>query len=158
MSWRYEERRGGEAPRSTRWKQCEEDEIIPIPEFDYTYLIEKHKLTLVGHMFHIDGRSMDALIKHMPKKHICDMEGKVRGSNLGNNKFQFDFNSEQDLQKVLQRRPCHFNKWSFSLERWTPTIREDFPNSMMFWIEISGVPNHYKKTKLIVTLEKLWDR
>lgn len=109
-------------------------------------------------MFHIDGRSMDALIKHMPKKHICDMEGKVRGSNLGNNKFQFDFNSEQDLQKVLQRRPCHFNKWSFSLERWTPTIREDFPNSMMFWIEISGVPNHYKKTKLIVTLEKLWDR
>ncbi|KAG2272569.1 hypothetical protein Bca52824_067124 [Brassica carinata] len=116
-----------------------EDEIIPIPEFDYSDLIDKYKLSLVGRMFHIYGRSVDALIKHMPKRHIWDVEGKVRGTNLGNNKFQFDFDCEQDLQKVLQRRPCHFNKWSFSLERWTPTIREDFPNSMLFWVVVSGV-------------------
>ena len=114
----YGNRKRGESPRPVRRRveKVKEDEIIPIPEFDFSDLIEKYKLTLVGRMFHVDGRSVDALIKHMPKRHIWDVEGKVRGTNLGNNKFQFDYDSEQDLQKVLQRRPCHFNKWSFSLE------------------------------------------
>ncbi|KAG2331506.1 hypothetical protein Bca52824_002686 [Brassica carinata] len=145
MSVSYGYRGRGEISKESRRRQKKDDDIIPIPEFDYSDLIEKYKLTLVGRMFHIDGRSVDALIKHMPKRHIWGVEGKVRGTNLGNNKFQFDFNSEQDLQKVLQRRPCHFNKWSFSLERWIPTIQEDFLNSMLFWVAVSGVPIHYKK-------------
>lgn len=53
--------------------------------------------------------------------------------------------TEEDLQKVLLKRPCHFNKWSFSLERWIPTIREDFPSHMTFWVEVEGIPSHYKK-------------
>lgn len=122
-----------------------EDGIIKVPEFDYTDLIEKYKLSLVGRMFHQDGRSVDALIKHMPKRRIWDVEGRVKGINLGNNRFQFDFEKEEDLQKVLLRRPCHFNKWTFSLERWAPTIKEDFPNSMLLWVTITGVPSHYKK-------------
>lgn len=31
------------------------------------------------------------------------------------------------------------------MEKWERTIREDFPNKMLFWIEISGIPIHYKK-------------
>lgn len=85
---------------------------------------------------------------------VWDEVGKVRGVNLGNNKFQFDFVSEDKLQKVLQRPPCHFNKWSFSLERWTPTIRENFPNTMLFWRDVSGVPNHYKKDETYHNIRK----
>ena len=96
-------------------------------------------------MFHQDGRSVDALLKHMPKRKIWDVEGQVRGINLGNNKFQFDFDREEDLQKVLLHRPCHFNKWSFLLECWTPTIEVDYPNFMLLWVTITGVPTHYKK-------------
>lgn len=33
----------------------------------------------------------------------------------------------------------------FSLERWIPTIQEDFPNTMVFWVVITGIPIHYKK-------------
>lgn len=55
-----------------RRQKADEDKIIPIPEFDFTNLIEKHKFTLVGSMFHIDGRSVDALINHMPKIHTWD--------------------------------------------------------------------------------------
>lgn len=106
----------------------DDEEIIKVPEFDYTDLVEKYKLSLVGSMFHQDGRSVDALINHMPKHRIWNVEGRVQGTNLGNNKLQFDFDKEEDLQKVLLRRPCHFNKWSFSLERWIPTIKEGFPN------------------------------
>lgn len=134
-----------ESSRHTRKRIQEDEEIIKVPPFDFTDLVEKYKLSLVGRMFHQDGRSVDALINHMPKCRIWDVQGRVRGTNLGNNKFQFDFDKEEDLQKVLLRRPCHFNKWSFSLERWIPTIKEDFPNSMMLWVTVMGVPTHYKK-------------
>lgn len=97
MSFSYENRGRGENSKASNRRQDKDDDIIPIPEFDYSDLIEKYKLTLVGRMFHIDGRSVDALIKHMPKRHIWDVEGKVKGTNLGNNKFQIDFNNEQDL-------------------------------------------------------------
>lgn len=137
-----------------RRHQDEDDEIIRVPVFDNSDLIEKFKLTLVGRMFHSDGRSVEALLKHMPKRRIWDVEGRVRGTNLGNNKFQFDFDKEEDLQKVLQRRPCHFNKWSFSLERWIPTIKEDFPNMMLLWATVSGVPIHYKKLETYQSVGK----
>lgn len=141
-----------ELERQIRRRSRDEEDIIKVPEFDYTDLLEKYKLSLVGKMFHQDGRSVDALIKHMPKRRIWDVEGRVRGSNLGNNKFQFDFDKEEDLLKVLQRRPCHFNKWSFSLERWTPTIKEDFPNIMLLWVTVIGVPTHYKKDESIKSI------
>lgn len=112
--------------------QENEEEIIRVPVFDNSDLIAKFKHTLIGWMFHSDGRRVESLMKHMPKRQICDVEGRVRGKNLGNNRFHFDFDKEEDLIKVLEKCPCHFNKWSFSLERWTPTIKEDFPNSLPF--------------------------
>lgn len=134
-----------EAERHDRKRSHDEEEIIKVLEFDYTDLVEKYKLSLVGRMFHQDGRSVYALIKHMPKRRIWDVEGRVRGTNLRNNKLQIDFDKEEDLQKVLLCRPCHFNKWSFSLERWTPTIKEDYPNFLLLWVTVTGVPTHYKK-------------
>ena len=131
-----------------------EEKIIRVPAFDNSDLIAKFKQTLSGRMFHSDGRSVEALLKHMPKRRIWDVEGRVRGTNLGNNKFHFDFDREEDLIKVLEKRPCHFNKWSFSLERWTPTIKEDFPNSLPFWAVVSGVPIHYKKQETYESVGK----
>lgn len=135
----------GSSSRSVRRRLEPEDDIIDVPDFDYSDIDERFKLTLVGRMFHKEGRSVDALIKHMPKPKIWDVEGRVTGINLGNGKFQFDFENERDLEKVLQKRPCHFNRWSFSLERWEPIIREDFPNSIVLWVKIEGIPGHYRK-------------
>lgn len=123
----------------------EEVRIIRIPKFDFSDLIEKYKNSLVGRMFHVEGRSIEALLTFMPGSRIWDVEGRVRGTDLGNGKFQFDFKEEEDLLKVLQRRPCHFNRWSFSLERWEANIREDFPNTMLFWVHVKGIPTIYKK-------------
>ena len=125
----------------------EKDEIIKVPAFDNSDLIEKFN-TLVGRMFHADGKIVEALLKHMPKRRIWD------GTNLGNNKFQIDFVKEEDLEKVLQKRPCHFNKWSFSLQRWIPTIKEDFPSTLAFWAVVSGVPIHYKKIETYQSVGK----
>ncbi|CAA7031860.1 unnamed protein product [Microthlaspi erraticum] len=120
-----------------------EEEIIKLPDCDLEAVTEQFKLTVIGRMFHREGRSTDALINLLPKPKIWDVEGRVQGINLGNGRFQFNFDQEEDMMKVLAKRPWHFNRWSFSLEKWEPFTSEDFPNSMPFWIQVTGVPVHF---------------
>ncbi|KAL0793882.1 hypothetical protein Bca101_065259 [Brassica carinata] len=127
----WKERSRTDDDRHKRKQSRDEEEIIKFPEFDFTDLVKNYKLSLVGRMFHQDGRSVDALIKHMPRHRIWDVEGRVRGTNLGNNKFNLT-----STEKKICRR-CSFDglaTWSFSRERWTPTIKEDFPNFMLLWV------------------------
>ncbi|XP_024009266.1 uncharacterized protein At4g02000-like [Eutrema salsugineum] len=121
----------------------DEDDIIDLPHVDNSHLIARFSRSLVGRMFNQDIRSTEALIAFMPRSNIWDVEGRVHGIDLGNSRFQFDFDFEADLQRVLSKRPCHFNKWSFSLERWTPHVGDSFPNNMVFWVRISGIPTHF---------------
>lgn len=86
---------------------------------------------------------MDAMIGFLPRARIWNVEGRVRGVNLGNGRFQFDFDKEEDLIMVLNKRPCHFNHWIFALECWEPFTSENFPNTIPFWIKVTGVPVHY---------------
>ena len=97
---------------------------------------------------------VEALLKHMPKRRIWDVEGRVRGKKLGDNKFQFEFDKEEDMMKVFQRRLCHFNRWSFSLEKWLPTIKENFPNMLLLWATVSGIPILYRKLETYESVGK----
>ncbi|XP_013713374.1 uncharacterized protein At4g02000-like [Brassica napus] len=124
-----------------------EDDIIRIPDCDINDAKERFRLTLIGRVFHVRGRSIDALINLLPRPRIWNVEGRVRGLNLGNGRFQFDFDNEADLQMVLNKRPCHFNQWSFALERWEPFTSETFPNTIPFWISVTGVPVHFWNDK-----------
>ncbi|KAG2245196.1 hypothetical protein Bca52824_092955 [Brassica carinata] len=82
------------------------------------------------------------MIALLPRARIWNVEGRARGTNLGNGRFKFDFDKEEDLKMVLNKRPCHFNHWIFALERWEPSTSENFPNTIPFWIKITGVPVH----------------
>ncbi|CAA7036808.1 unnamed protein product [Microthlaspi erraticum] len=134
-------REGSATP--TRMRLNMDNEIIQIPDCDYNAVAEQFKLTLIGRTFHREGRSIDALINMLPKPKIWDVEGRVQGINLGNGRFQFDFDHEEDMNKVLAKRPWHFNRWSFALEKWEPFTRDDFPNTMLFWVSVIGVPVHF---------------
>ena len=136
-------RPGSSASHAMRRLDIEDDEIIKLPECDLEAAAARFKLTLIGRVFQLKSRSIDALINLLPKPRIWNVEGRVRGTNLGNGRFQFDFENEHDLQPVLNKRPCHFNQWSFALERWESFTREDFPNSVPFWISVTGVPVHF---------------
>lgn len=98
----------------------EEDDVVILPKVVNSALLSCLQLSLVGRMFHQGGRSIEALVSLLPKEHIWDVEGRVWGVSLRDSRFQFFFEYETDLQKVLKKRPCHFNKWSFALERWEP--------------------------------------
>lgn len=83
------------------------------------------------------------MIGMLPKAKIWDVEGRVQGINLGNGQFQFDFDNEEDMNKVLRKRPWHFNRWSFSLEKWEPFTSALFPNTMVFWVKTTRIPVHF---------------
>lgn len=128
---------------STQPLEDEDDDLVILPDVDNSELIARFKLSLVGRLFNKERRSVEALISLLPRPSIWDVEGRVRGVDLGNHRFQFDFDSEEDLKKVLSKRPCHYNKWSFALERWTPHVGDSFPNKMTFWVSATGIPTHY---------------
>ncbi|KAL0718784.1 hypothetical protein Bca4012_068107 [Brassica carinata] len=135
---------GGPSSSAKRSLDLEkEDEIIRIPACDLDVVAERFKRTLIGRVLHRGGRSIEAMISLLPRARIWNVEGRVRGINLGNGRFQFDFNKEEDLLMVLNKRPCHFNHWIFALERWEPSTSENFPSTVPFWIKVTGVPVHY---------------
>ncbi|XP_013639743.1 PREDICTED: uncharacterized protein LOC106345012 [Brassica oleracea var. oleracea] len=121
----------------------EDDDLVILPDVDNSELIARFQLSLVGRLSNKEKRSVEALIALLPRPNIWDVEGRARGVDLGNHRFQFDFESEADLQKVLSKRPCHFNKWSFALERWTPHVGDSFPHKMTFWVSATGIPTHF---------------
>ncbi|XP_048591455.1 protein KRI1-like [Brassica napus] len=127
----------------TTVQEEEDDDLVILPDVDNSELIARYRLSLVGRLFNRERRNVEALIALLPRPSIWDVEGRVRGVDLGNHRFQFDFDSEDDLQKVLSKRPCHFNKWSFALERWAPHIGDSFPNTMTFWVSAMGIPTHF---------------
>ncbi|XP_024010605.1 uncharacterized protein LOC112086034 [Eutrema salsugineum] len=110
---------GKNSPSHTN-PSSEEDTPVVIPPFDNSALLARFRLTLIGRTFHVDGRSTEALLTFIPRSGIWEVAGRVRGVDLGNGRFHFDFDSEEDLKKVLKKRPYHFNKWTFSLKRWEP--------------------------------------
>lgn len=77
---------------------------------------------------------------NMPK--IWKLEDKVVGADLGKGTFQFNFQSEEDLQGVLQNAPYHFDGWMVVLVRWEPIISSTYPSAINFWVKISGIPMH----------------
>lgn len=87
------DRRRTEDSRQVRRRNRENDDIIKVSNFDYSDLIEKYKLSLVGRMFHRDGRSVDALLTHMSEPPIWDVEGRVRDKKTFT--FQFDLYKEE---------------------------------------------------------------
>ncbi|CAH2079671.1 unnamed protein product [Thlaspi arvense] len=133
-------RRSKGTAQTRRRLEFSEDDIIKIPGCDLVAVIERFKRTIIGRMFYRDGRSMEALLTQLPSARIWDMEGRVKGTNLSNGRFQFDIDKEEDLVKVLANRLCHFNRWSFALEGWEPSTQKDFPFTMPFLMRVTGVP------------------
>lgn len=127
----------------------EEDDVVVLPQVDNSALLPRLQLSLVGRMFHLGRRSIETLVSLFPIENIWDGEGRVRGVSLGDSHFQFFFEVEVDLLKILNKRPCHFNKWSFALERWQPHIGTTFLATMTFWINLEGIPTEFWVEELL---------
>lgn len=114
---------------------------IKAPRLDTADLIKANSLTLIGRLTNPTEQRIWALIPALSRK--WNLQGRAEGSDLGNNCFQFRFEREDDLQKVLDNRPYHFAYWMVIIQRWEPVISPTFPSQIPFWINIKGIPLHY---------------
>ena len=120
---------------------------IRAPDMDISDLIEENKLTLMGRLTNPSSQRLWSLIPFLSTR--WNLKGKAIGSDLGNGCFQFRFDFEEDLLRVLDNRPYHFDQWMVILQRWEPVISATFPSQIPFWIELQGLPKHFWKEQLV---------
>ncbi|KAL0802675.1 hypothetical protein Bca101_057851 [Brassica carinata] len=114
---------------------------ISVPHFDNTEIIKNYSKTLVGRCMNPAEQNMAALVTNLPK--IWNLEDRVVGADLGHGRFQFDFDTEEDIEEVLKNQPYHFDYWMLSLARWQPKKSHNYPSDITFWIRVVGVPLDY---------------
>ncbi|RID73962.1 hypothetical protein BRARA_B01081, partial [Brassica rapa] len=125
---------------------------IKAPCVDNSALIKENALTLIGRVTNPQEQRIWALLPALPRKwHI---QGRATGSDLGNGCFQFRFEREEDLQRVLDNRPYQFAYWMVILQRWEPIISASFPSQIPFWIRIKGLPLHFWLEDMICNIGK----
>lgn len=123
---------------------------IRAPALDTSDLIRENSLTLIGRLTNPSVQRLWSLIPFFSNR--WNLRGKAIGSVLGRGCFQFRFDYEEDLLKVLNNRPYHFDDWMVILQRWEPIISETFPSEIPFWIEVQGLPLHYWKPKMLIDI------
>lgn len=111
---------------------------IKLSHFDNSNLIAGYSKTLIGRCMNPRLQDMKTLLFMLPR--IWGLEGRVAGADLGLGRFQFDFESEEDIAEVLKMEPLHFDHWMVSLVRWSPSVHPNYPSAITFWVHVLGVP------------------
>ena len=120
-----------QAPRKAR---------VRVPEPANAYLLQKHSLTLIGRVTNPSIQKVWSLLPFFAERWAT--ETRFVGADLGQGMFQFQFEKEEDLLTILDKRPYHYAKWMVIVERWNPTMAPDFPSLIPFWIKVQGLPVH----------------
>lgn len=110
---------------------------VVIPSADNSRLIEANRLTLIGRVTNPSIQKTRALVDFF-LQHWSTV-GRLTGRPLGPNLFQFCFETEHDLQSVLDKSPYHYKRWMILLQRWEPNVSENFPSDISFWGHCSRV-------------------
>ncbi|WZZ17525.1 hypothetical protein YC2023_110614 [Brassica napus] len=113
-----------------------------VPHFDNSALIKTYARTLIGRCMNPAEQEMPALLQNIPK--IWKLEDRVVGTDLGHGKFQFDFQTEEEIEAVLKLQPYHFDYWMLAIARWQPRKSQLFPSEIPFWVRVRGVPMEFK--------------
>lgn len=123
---------------------------ILIPVSATEALIEENRFTLIGRVTNPSSQKPRALVEFFLQH--WKVTGAITGRDLGPHLFQFKFESENDLQKVLSEGPYHFKRWMMILQKWEPIVSDFFPALILFWVKVHGVPLHYWSDKTFETI------
>ncbi|KAH0920931.1 hypothetical protein HID58_020949 [Brassica napus] len=125
----------------------EEGELVDIPELENEDLIEENSMSIIVRCLNPTVHKVGGLVKALPP--IWGMEEVFKGRGVGENKVQFFFQHERDLQHVLTKGPWFVNGWIVSLDRWAPNPGPEFLCRIPFWIRIRGIPVHLLKKEAV---------
>lgn len=123
---------------------------VRIPANDCDDLIEANRLTVIGRLTNSTVQKPRAVIDFMAQ--VWNLEGRIEGRVLGLDKFQIKFRTEEDLLQVLEKGPYHYKRWMLLLQRWEPTVSDQFPSNISFNVKIHGIPLQYWSEGTILTI------
>lgn len=119
--------------------QDDDDEPIQLPDQADEDLIKEYNLSLIGKILNPKKQNVERLIVAMLEQ--WGMSEKISACDLGNGRFLFNFDNEEDLNSVFDQSPFH-NYCMYVLVRWEPIIDENYPSLVPFWIQLQGIPLH----------------
>lgn len=111
-------------------KLIDEGDPVEIPYLENKDFIEENSLSVIVRCHSPSVHKVGGLVKALPP--IWGLKDRVKGRGVGENKAQFIFKSEQDLQYVLGRGTWFVNGWIVTLDKWTPNPGPDFLNLIPF--------------------------
>ncbi|KAG2313012.1 hypothetical protein Bca52824_024569 [Brassica carinata] len=112
---------------------------VRIPANDNAELIEANRLTIIGRLTNPQVQKPTRAVTDFMAQ-VWNLEGRIEGRALGLDKFQVKFETEHDLIQVLEKGPYHYKRWMLLLQRWEPTVSEEFPSIISFNVKIHGIP------------------
>lgn len=120
----------------------EEDEPFDMPDLPQFKSTQRNKLSIIGRILNPSVQKVHNVILDMPRK--WQKYGKVRGVALSNERFQFIFDNEHDLEEVMEKGVHTSQEWALAIDRWTENPPADFLQHIPIWVQISNIPiNHY---------------
>lgn len=128
----------------------DEGEMVDIPDLEIEDLIEENTSSVIVRCLNPYVHKVGGLVKALPS--IWGLEDRVQGRVVGDDRVQFTFTSETDLQYVLNKGPWFVNGWMVAMDQWTPNPTEAFLKRINFWIRVRGLPIHMLKRQIIETL------
>lgn len=124
--------------------------MVDSPDLEVDDLIEENTLSVIVHCLNPYVHKVGGLVKALPP--IWGMEERVRGRGVGENRVQFIFTSENDLQHVLSKGPWFVNGWMVSMDQWNPNPPPEYLQRIPFWIRVRGLPIHMLKREIVESL------
>lgn len=110
--------------RALREMSIEEEKPVKLRSVSTVSTKERNGCILMGRLLNPENQKMSSLIHDMPwlwrtYHHTC-------GIALSKDRFQFIFDSESNLQSVLDARAWTYDEWSLVLERWVEKPSDDY--------------------------------
>ncbi|WZZ70441.1 hypothetical protein YC2023_081811 [Brassica napus] len=128
----------------------DEGEMVDIPDLELEDLIEENRLSVIVRCLNPHAHKVGGLVKALPP--IWGLEDRTQGRIVGEDKVQFSFRSDTDLQYVLNKGPWFVNGWIVVLDQWSPNPPEDYLKKITFWVRVRGLPIQMLMKEVIDTL------
>ncbi|CAE6075255.1 unnamed protein product [Arabidopsis arenosa] len=119
----------------------EDDKPIILKNHPKFSSCERNGCSIIGKLLCPENQKLSSLIHEMPR--LWRVNNRARGIALPNDKFQFIFDSENDLSMVLEAGAWTFNDWSMTLERWVENPPADYLKVLPIWIRLRNIPVNF---------------
>lgn len=125
----------------------EKDDPFDLPDSPEFCSKATNSMSLIGRILNPDCQQVSSLVLDMPRK--WQIYDRVRGVALSQERFQFIFRYEHDLEDILNKGVHTYNQWVIAMDRWIENPPEDYLQFISIWVQLRNIPvNHYTPTAI----------